>query len=155
MEFKPHIIREIYFRVLSRRPSHVPIVTSNEEVHLDPDVAPIANVIKQRRASIYTVTSDQYQLDLQRRMSRLSRQSSGRSDYAGPTLTVPVISNVLDAEVSAVTTAEVVENSRNLNVLQTPTFQVINRYDYINNTLNLKINFLPYYVFLSALKFLS
>ena len=58
-------------------------------------------------------------------MSRLSRQSSGRSDYGGPTLTVPVINNVLDAEVSAVTTAEVVENSRNLNVLQTPTFQVI------------------------------
>ena len=71
------------------------------------------------------MTSDQYQNDLQRRMSRLSRQSSGRSDYGGPTLTVPVINNVLDAEVSAVTTAEVVENSRNLNVLQTPTFQVI------------------------------
>ena len=115
----------ISLRVLSRRPSHVPIVTSSEEVHLDPETAPIAHVIKQRRASIYTVTSDQYQNDLQRRMSRLSRQSSGRSDYGGPTLTVPVISNVLDAEVSAVTTAEVVENSRNLNVLQTPTFQVI------------------------------
>ena len=83
------------------------------------------------------MTSDQYQLDLQRRMSRLSRQSSGRSDYAGPTLTVPVISNVLDAEVSAVTTAEVVENSRNLNVLQTPTFQVINRYNYISKISNL------------------
>ena len=39
-------------------------------------------------------------------------------------MTVPVISNVLDAEVSAVTTAEVVENSRNLDILQTPTYQV-------------------------------
>lgn len=35
------------------------------------------------------------------------------------------MSNVSNAEVTAVITAEVVENSRNLNVLQTPTFQVI------------------------------
>ena len=119
------LLSKLFIRVLSRRPSHVPIVTSTENVHLDPDAAPIAHVIKQRRASIYTVTSDQYQTDLQRRMSRLSRESSGRSEYGGPTLTVPVISNVSNAEVAAVITAEVVENSRNLNVLQTPTFQVI------------------------------
>ena len=117
-------------RNLSRRPSQM-FVTSTENIHVAPNSAPIAQVIKQRRASIYTVASDHNtnfpteREVLHRRISRLSRESSGRSEFGGRKLTVPVISNVLDAEVSDVTTAEVVENSQNMNVLQTPTYQVI------------------------------
>ena len=112
----------VKYRNLSRRPSHTVFVASTENLHMDPESAPIAHVIKQRRASIYTVTSDHNtnfateREVLHRRMSRLSRESSGRSEYGGNNLTVP--------EVSAVTTAEVVENSQNINILQTPTYQV-------------------------------
>lgn len=97
---------------------------------MDPESAPIAHVIKQRRASIYTVTSDHNtnfpteREVLHRRISRLSRESSGRSEYGGHNLTIPVLSSVLDAEVSTVVTAEVVENSQNMSILQTPTYQV-------------------------------
>ena len=105
-------------------------VASTENLHMDPESAPIAHVIKQRRASIYTVTSDHNtnfpteREVLHRRISRLSRESSGRSEYGGHNLTIPVLSSVLDAEVSTVVTAEVVENSQNMSILQTPTYQV-------------------------------
>ena len=94
-------------------------------MNVDPESAPIAQVIKQRRASIYTVNSDhnpilQSEIDaLQRRLSRLSnKSSSGRSEYGGQNIIVPVVSNIIDADVSA--TAEVVDQK----VLQTPTYQV-------------------------------
>ena len=97
---------------------------------MEPESVAIAHAIKQRRESIYTLTNDhgvnlETERDiLQRRMSRLSRKSSGRSNFGG-TVVVPVTSNISASESSKVATVEVVQNQRNNNdVLSTPTYQV-------------------------------
>ena len=107
-------------------------MASTDNGLLDQENAPIAQVIKQRRASIYTVNSDHklaFHTDrdaVQRRMSRHSRQSSERSSHpTGETFTVPaVISNILDAENSPEIAGEVSESSRSHNSPQAPTYKV-------------------------------
>ena len=102
-----------------------------ENLPIDAESAAIAHAIKQRHGSIYTVTSEHSgnveaeKDNIQRRMSRVSRKSSGRT---GVNLTVPIINNVFEPDGSSVTTAEVLENSRMENVLQTPTYQVTYKY---------------------------
>ena len=108
-------------------------MASTDNGLLDQENAPIAQVIKQRRASIYTVNSDHklaFHTDrdaVQRRMSRHSRQSSERSSHpTAETFTVPaVISNILDAENNSPEIAgEVSESSRSHNSPQAPTYKV-------------------------------